>query len=96
MASRAVVILSQPGLVVVRVAHLDSDSFSRSVDRVAVKAWRNARHYGEDTNCQGGVYAPDGASTDRKCVSWIGFAGSFGEARGACEAAYDAEFPAHL
>lgn len=43
MASKATVIRSEPGLIVVEVAHRASDSYSRSVNVAANKAWRAAR-----------------------------------------------------
>lgn len=67
---------------VVRVEHLDTDSFSRSVDRAASRAWRTD---GVQFQHVTGSYAHGHVGTDPRtgrevCVSTIVYAHSFTEA----------------
>ena len=77
MASKATVLYDAPGAIVVRVDHRDTDSFSRSVDRAANKAWKSARHARTVTHVKG-EYAC--FSEERACVSVVAYATSFDNA----------------
>jgi hypothetical protein len=81
MASTARVLLDAPGMIVVRVDHLDSDSFSRSVNRAANKAWRNSRHARTATYTTGRYGMNDHTEDYRQCASVVVYATSHGKAR---------------
>ena len=77
MASKATILQDTFGAVVVRVDHLDTDSFSRSVDPTATRARKRAVNARTVSHVKG-AYAYD--SHGRQCVSVIAFARSFAEA----------------
>lgn len=77
MASKGMIIQDTFGSVVVKVDHLDTDSFSRSVDRAASLALQQAVNRRTVTHMKGD-YAY--TSTGRKCVSLIAYARSFNAA----------------
>lgn len=77
MASKATILQDTPGAVVVRVDHLDTDSFSRSVDPTATRALKRATNYYTVSRVTGS-YAYD--TNGRKCVSIIAFARSYAAA----------------
>lgn len=89
MASKSTIVRDTVGEIVVRVDHLDTDSFSRSVDRAATRALHraNSRYTVSHTV---GSYAFTGLN--RKCVSMIAYARSFDE----CERLLDEERAAAL
>lgn len=67
---------TEDGVIVVTVRHLDTDSFSRSVDRAARKAWRTFdRPTQQATRHTGANYACE--CQGRECVSKVGFGPSF-------------------
>lgn len=74
MASKATILQDTAGAVVIQVDHLDTDSFSRSVDRAATRARKQAVHRNTVTHV-GGCYAFTGYG--RACRSIIAFATSF-------------------
>lgn len=80
MASIATVVRDVPGQVVVRVVHKDTDSFSRSVDRAANKAWKHTRHARTATYVKGD-YAFMDTDNPRECVSVVAYATTFDAAR---------------
>lgn len=80
MASKATVVRDVPGEILVRVVHLDTDSFSRSVDRAANRAWKRTRNARTATHTTGD-YAYVGTGTPRECVSIVAYSTSFGRAR---------------
>lgn len=82
MASTARVLFDAPGMVVVRVDHLDTDSFSRSVDRAANKAWKYSRHARTALYVKG-LYAC--RSEARDCVSVVAYGTSFDHALVLCQ-----------
>ena len=85
MASTASVLWDAPGAIVVRVDHLDTDSFTRSVDRAANRAWKSSRHARTVTHVKG-MYACN--SEGRRCVSVVAYATSFDKAQALCESWY--------
>jgi hypothetical protein len=79
---------TEGGVIIVTVRHLDSDSFTRSVDAAAKKAWRKFPHDVQArTNHTGGNYGE--RKEGRTCWSRVAFGPSF-------EAAYAAVGQAHL
>jgi hypothetical protein len=83
MASTATVLWDAPGAIVVRVDHLDTDSFTRSVDRAANKERRASRFANTATYVKG-MYAV--RSEGRACVSVVAYGTSFDKAQALCEA----------
>lgn len=81
MSSTATVLVDEPGAVVVRVDHLDTDSFSRSVNRAANRAWRGSAHARTATYTSG-LYGLDNESGNpRACHSIVAYGKSFDHAR---------------
>ena len=80
MASTATIIRDEPGAILVRIVHLDTDSFSRSVDRAANKARRGSRNARTATHVKG-EYAYTDGEKPRECVSLVAYSTSFGRAR---------------
>jgi hypothetical protein len=73
MASKATVVKVTDSVMVVRVDHLDTDSFSRSVDRAAEKA-RKATRAAWGFNRTSGSYGNGPEDGTRKCWSVVTFA----------------------
>jgi hypothetical protein len=84
MASKVVSMEHRGNVVIVTVRHLDSDSFSRSVQRAATKAWHTLpRETQRATRFLAADFAHD--STGRECVSTLAFGPSFDSAYAALE-----------
>lgn len=61
--------LTGPDTYAVRIAHLDTDSFTRSVDRAAHAAIRGHLPRGRNYAITAARYAPDELQSGRTCVS---------------------------
>lgn len=83
MAARSSVVVDVIGLVIVRVDHTVTDSFSRSVMPASARGWKRAKHRGAATSCRVAELAPDFTVDGRKCASFIAFGPTFDAARGA-------------
>ena len=82
MASTATIIRDEPGAILVRIVHLDTDSFSRSVDRAATKAWKGTRNARTVSHVKG-EYAYAYTDNPRECVSVVAYSTSFDRASAA-------------
>ena len=85
MASKATVLRDTPGKILVRIVHLDTDSFSRSVDRAANKAWKGTRNACTVSHVKG-EYAYAYTDNPRECVSVVAYSTSFDRASEAIRA----------
>jgi hypothetical protein len=81
MASTARVLFDAPGMIVVRVDHLDTDSFSRSVNRAANKAWKHTRNANTALYTTGRYGMNDHTEDYRQCASLVVYGTSHPNAR---------------
>lgn len=80
MASKAHILIDAPGMIIVRVDHLDGDSFSRSVCRAADKARKQA-YYARSTTHVKYAFAVRRDPSVHACVSLAVYGTSFEKAQ---------------
>jgi hypothetical protein len=81
MAARSAIVVDRTGLVIVKVTHTVTDSFSRAVMPASARAWKRATHRGAATTHRVAELAPDFTVDGQKCASYVAFGPTFDDAR---------------